>query len=82
MKYDKCTLQEICAMSSQDASRLLGIYLAQMCSVPKLPRPLDATVEDAEAQLCQIVDGFLGTNLSVKNPGCFCLIFTEGSLEV
>ena len=57
------------------ASRLLGVDSAQICSVLKFPRPLDATVEDAETQLCQIVDGFLGTNSSVKNPGCFFLIF-------
>ena len=31
------------------------------------PRPLDATVEDAETQLCPIVDGFLGINFRVKN---------------
>ena len=80
MKYDKYThfARNLCHVFSRriKASRLLGVDSAQMCSILKFPRPLDATVEDAETQLCQIVDGFLGTNSSVKNPGCFCVIFS------
>ena len=38
-------------------------------------RPLEATVEDAETQLCQNLEGFLVSNqrfFSVQNPGCSC----------
>ena len=67
MKYNKYTWQEICnaIFSQSDTSRLIPAYTRHRC-VPS-PRPLDATVEDAETQLCQIVDGFLGINFRVKN---------------
>ena len=53
-----------------------GFWHMLVTDVFLLLRPLDATVEDAETQLCQIVDGFLGVDLSVKYQTTNIYVFT------
>ena len=60
-RYNKCILARNFLMRQGK-----GFWHMLVTDVFLLLRPLDATVEDAETQLCQIVDGFLGVDLSVK----------------